>query len=360
MVYHRAAWLLPAWLVFSLFVSCAEDTHSVTEAQVFNNPKEEQKAEEPCCGETPPPPPPEEVVTVDFVQVCRYATRLYYVALTHPTLFVILNNAIAWEVALSPGSPASVMVPKSVSTGQFRVCEAGHPPPISAGGSEGKHTSGQDRRGGATQSQYCLDPVSGVVSQVPGSDGVIKLDIHYAIVSQVPAAQCDKTLSSPLVLDVAGNGVELTAPNRKFDLVPGGAAERMSWVQGDDAFLALDRNGNQKIDDGGELFGNGTRMPDGTYAVDGFAALAQYDSNRDRKINAADTTFESLRLLKGDDTLVKLSAANIVSIGLSARSIYQQDEWDNVAMLLGVFSVRNGPKLQIRNIFDVWFAISNN
>lgn len=45
----------------------------------------------------------------------------------------------------------------------------------------------------------------------------------------------------------------------------------------DDGLLAIDLNGDGIINDGSELFGSSTAMPDGSIARLGFEALAQYD-----------------------------------------------------------------------------------
>jgi Ca2+-binding RTX toxin-like protein len=95
--------------------------------------------------------------------------------------------------------------------------------------------------------------------------------------------------TDPLVLDLKGDGLELTRrddSNIYFDVDHDGFAERTAWVGSGDGLLARDLNGNGKIDDVTELFGNATTA--------GFTALATLDSNSDGKIDAADSAFGSL------------------------------------------------------------------
>ena len=91
--------------------------------------------------------------------------------------------------------------------------------------------------------------------------------------------------NSPLIVDTARDGYRLTSVDNgvRFDLNADGVPEQVAWTRrdSDDAFLALDRNGNGRIDDGSELFGNHTPARPDTPDVttpNGFEALKFVES----------------------------------------------------------------------------------
>lgn len=91
-----------------------------------------------------------------------------------------------------------------------------------------------------------------------------------------------------------------------------GTADRISMLKSGSGFLALDKNGNGKIDDGSELFG--------TQSGDGFADLEEYDIDKNGWIDEADEIFDKLRIWirdeNGNDRLIKLKEAGVGAICL--------------------------------------------
>lgn len=153
---------------------------------------------------------------------------------------------------------------------------------------------------------------------------------------------------SPVVIDVSGNGFSLTdvLNGVDFDLDGNGVAERWSWtsVDSDDAWLALDRNGNGVIDGGRELFGSVTSQPPPPEGVElnGFNALAEYDTagfggNGDGQITAQDAIFDRLRLwqdtnhngISEANELQTLSALGVRKIDLDYKPSRRTDRYGN-------------------------------
>ena len=158
--------------------------------------------------------------------------------------------------------------------------------------------------------------------------------------------ECLCSSASPIIIDMSGTGCRLTnvADGVSFDINSDGRKEHLSWTEAnaDEAFLALDRNGNRQIDGGAELFGNFTAQPV-TPDPNGFTALAEFDKssnggNEDGMISASDAVFSSLRLWEDSNhdgastpaELHSLTDYSITALELKYRTSNKSDIYGNV------------------------------
>jgi hypothetical protein len=134
---------------------------------------------------------------------------------------------------------------------------------------------------------------------------------------------------TPIVLAFAGEPVEFTRPLGEFDLFGRDASVATDWVGPATPWLAIDLDGNGTIDDGRELFGSMSVLPDGTRASNGFVALAALDDDGDGRITARDAVFDRLLVWRdvnqdrrsSPNELTSAREAGLVSIELPYRVV---------------------------------------
>ncbi|MBY5834006.1 hypothetical protein HFN48_31385, partial [Rhizobium leguminosarum] len=121
----------------------------------------------------------------------------------------------------------------------------------------------------------------------------------------------------PLVLDLDGDGIELTALDRsksKLDLDNDLYSEASGFVGKDDGVLVRDLNGDGKITGSDEMFGNAT--------TSGLAALALLDGNHDGKVDANDS---GLADFNGDGAVTAADSFSSLFVWQDANENHRTD-----------------------------------
>lgn len=195
--------------------------------------------------------------------------------------------------------------------------------------------------------------LDGVLNSDDGTTGVVPIDDAGDDVTD------GANESTPLVLDIDGNGIELASLSSAdavyFDLNNDGFAEATGWVKGGDGLLALDVNGDGIINRSTELFGNQTGH------VNGFLALAEHDTNGDGQITAEDAAWDDLRVwidanqngYTEEGELRTLDDLGITQIGTSYEEVDITKNGNDIRQS-GTFTM-NG---EVRDIVDVYFQVN--
>ncbi len=186
-------------------------------------------------------------------------------------------------------------------------------PPAPASLTYSKHTSLHE----VEQTHF---NAQGVVKTADGKEIRFQLSLsmqrEFVQDSTVSIRQGKEVKQDPLVINFNGQAAELTDSKFSFDLNSDGHTEQISFLGSGSGFLALDKNGSGRIDNGMELFG--------TQSGDGFADLAAYDSDGNQWIDENDAVFAKLKVYNKDasgaDTLSTLTQSNVGALYLGSLS----------------------------------------
>ena len=122
----------------------------------------------------------------------------------------------------------------------------------------------------------------------------------------------DYIKTDPLMINLDTDIGSVSDQKFFFDLDADGKEDSISFAGKGSGFLALDKNGDGKINDGSELFG--------TRSGDGFRDLATYDEDNNGWIDENDSVYNKLKVWtkdeNGNDYLIDLKKADVGAIYL--------------------------------------------
>jgi hypothetical protein len=136
------------------------------------------------------------------------------------------------------------------------------------------------------------------------------------------------------------------------------------WIGSETPWLTLDRDGDGRIDDGRELFGSMTVLPNGRLAVNGFEALRALDSNGDGRITPADAAWSRLRLwsdvnqdrISQPSELTTLASRGIEALSFDFGVARRCDLRGNCEVERATFWYRSHGRLRRGSLVDVHLA----
>lgn len=171
--------------------------------------------------------------------------------------------------------------------------------------------------GFVTEAEFTSFQTTGVAKTADGRE------INFGVSVEMSRAFCAKyesftqqnyIVTDPLVINLDSNVASVSDMKFLFDLDADGKEEEISFAGRGSGFLALDKNGDGKINDGSELFG--------TKSGDGFGDLAAYDEDGNGWIDEADSVFKDLKIWtkdeNGKDVLMNLKDADVGAIYLGS------------------------------------------
>lgn len=169
--------------------------------------------------------------------------------------------------------------------------------------------------GFVSESESATFASTGLVTTADGRkiDFNVEVSMSRAFMSKFGFLETqDYIKTDPLMINLDTNIASVSDQKFFFDLDADGKEEEISFAGKGSGFLALDKNGDGKINDGSELFG--------TKSGDGFKDLSAYDEDGNGWIDEHDSIFSQLKIWtkdeEGNDHLIDLKKADVGAIYL--------------------------------------------
>lgn len=211
---------------------------------------------------------------------------------------------------------------------------------------------------------FMYDILSNQLGNANSSCNLVMMGIPYHSVNEyIDGISVEyANYGSPIALDLNGDGLKTTSLHSqpvRFDINGDGRQEWTGWLSGDDGFLAVDKNKNGSIDGVSELFG-------GAAYGEGYAKLANYDSNNDFVIDGNDKYYDSLVVWRDSniDGITNSGEINGLSeAGISQLSLdYKIVNWESNGNIVGEQStaVVNNNSREMGDIYFKYYRSTYN
>ena len=151
---------------------------------------------------------------------------------------------------------------------------------------------------------------SGSVQTADGKTIDLKLGfaMSYQQLQLSERITCESALKDPLVINLEKQFADLQDTRFEFDIDSDGTKDSLANLSQGSYFLALDKNNNQEIDNGSELFG--------AQSGNGFAELAQYDEDGNSFIDEGDSIYAKLSVWRPEKGLMAIADVGVGAIYL--------------------------------------------
>lgn len=174
-----------------------------------------------------------------------------------------------------------------------------------------------------TMQEFEATEFSGMGTAVTADGRELQFAVNFAMTREFcvefhmeQMEEYERVLTDPLVINLDSNPTELAEQTFLFDIDCDGKKEEVSMLAGKSGFIALDKNDDGVINDGSELFG--------TRSGNGFADLAEYDTDGNGWIDEADDIYRKLKIWvkteDGSDKLLSLKESDVGAIYLGNTS----------------------------------------